>query len=107
MQDLKVIRAQALQAEFDLTPGLVGRARGNLGGQRDFLAPGGHHPPDALLALPVAVSMCRVDIGNAEVNRAVERLDGFVLVLIHEKPAAGAKAQDRHPEAGAAQRAGG
>ena len=79
----------------------------NLGGQRHFLAPGRHHPPDALLALAVAVGMRGVDVGDAEINRAVERLEGLVLVLVHEKPAAGAEAEDRHFEAGAAERARG
>ena len=94
----------ALEAELNLASRLVRRAAGELGGQRDFLAPGRHYPPDAFLTLTVTVGVSGVNVGDAQVNRVVERGNGLVLVLIHQKPAAGAKSEDRHLEPRAAKR---
>ena len=54
--------------------------------------------------MAVSVSMGGVDVGDAEIDGAIERFEGLVLVLIHEEPAARAKAEDWHFDAGTAER---
>ena len=106
VQDVEAVGPQPLEAQLDLTPGVVGLARRELRGQGDLLAPLGHQPADPLLALAVAVGVGGVDVGDPQVEGAGEGLQGLVLVLVHEEPAAGAEAEDRDLHARLAEGAG-
>ena len=102
-----MIGLQALEAAFNDGQRLVAVALGDLGGEEDLLAARLHDLAHARFALPGAIGVRRIDIADAQVDRAVHRLDRFVFVAVSQKAAARAHGEDRHFGSGPSQRAGG
>jgi hypothetical protein len=94
VHQIDVVHLQALQASFQAAQEAVACAVGNLGGEKDLLTPRGHDLAHARLALAVAVGIGRVQVGDAEVDGAVERLERRAFILVHEEAAAAAEGQD-------------
>ena len=106
VQQVHVVGLEALEAGLHLPQRRVARARarGDLRGQEDVLAPGRHHAPDARLALAVAVVHGGIEVVDPEPHRPLQDSRGLV-GRVHEEAAAAAHGQDRDRYARAAQRA--
>ena len=95
VDDVEVVGLEALQAELQLAPGVVGGAGAELGGEDDLLAPRRHQLADPLLALAVAVAVGGVDVGHAQVDRPAEDAERLLVRLVGDEAAARAEGEDR------------
>ena len=107
VQQIDLIHLETLQAALQAAHEVVVGAVRNFRGQPNFLAARGHDLADARLALAIAVSISRVQIGDAQIDGAVERRQGLLFRLVHQEAAAAAKSQYRNFRAGAPKRAAG
>ena len=107
VDQVQVVRLQALQAAFQNALRVVAFTRVDLGGQEDAVAAGFHDFANALLAPPVAVTVGGVHVADAQVEGAVKGLQGLILILIHQEAAAAAHGQNGDARAGATEDAGG
>src|ERR1019366_9686315 len=81
----------------------VSRTIGNLRCQPDFLAPRSHHFANASFALAISVSVGRVQISDAQINRAIEDCRGALFVFVHQEATTAAESKNRDLCAGSPQ----
>ena len=107
VEQVHVVGLQPLQARLDLLERRVSRAGAtrDLRGEEDLLPTRLHDHADPRLALAVAVVDGGVEVGDAHVDRAVERGEAGLLGLVHQEAAAAAEGEDRHRDARATQHA--
>ena len=106
VDEIDVIGLQALEAGFEAAQKCVARAVGNFRGEPDIFAARRHDAADAGFALAVSVGIGGVEIGDAEIDGAIED-GGAVFVLIHKEAAAAAEGEDGNFGAGSSEGAGG
>src|SRR5579871_686340 len=106
VNQIQVIGLEALQSAFDDALRLVRLARFDFRGEKDIFAPVLHDLADPGFAEPVAVAVGGIHVADAQIEGAIERLQGLIFVLVHEEPATASHGQDGDAGTGPAQNAG-
>src|SRR5256885_2166781 len=105
MDQIDMIGLQALEASFQDAQGVVVLAGIDLCREEKSVSARGHYLPNARFALAAAIAVGGVDVGDAQVESVIQRLNRFVIFLVGEKSAAAAKREDGNSRAGVAQNA--
>ncbi len=103
VNQIHVVGPQPFQACLEAAQEFVAGAIGNLRCQPNVFAARSHHPANASFAFAVSVSVSRVQICDAQINRVIEDRRGTLCVLVHKEAAAAAESKNRHLGAGSSQ----
>src|SRR6266496_1223156 len=105
MNKVYPIGLQPLQAPFENPLRIISIPRVDLRGQKDLLAAVLHDLSHPRLALPVAVTVRRVEIMNTQLERQVDRGNRLLLALIRQKSTSASQRQNGDLDSGPAQNA--
>ena len=82
VQYIDMICLQTLQTVFNDAHGLIAFALVDFCGQPDFIATRGHHLADACFTEAIAIAERCVHIGDAKIQRMIQRVKSLVFFFI-------------------------